>query len=206
MSVDTVHGGLNSRESRDEARVVRKCLEGDRDAFSFLVEKYQGSVFNVIYRMVGTREETLDLTQEAFVRAFEGIRTFDARLPFGAWIYRVSVNVAIDYLRRKKLTSIPLDEVFERGEVFQCGLAGCKPQLAERDLPEAMTMSNETSLEVRDALGNLPEKYRAIIVLHHLEGMSYAEISRILGIPRSTAKTWARRGRLMLYEFLEGVI
>jgi len=202
LSWDLMSEKKKLRESED-ARLARRFIEGEREAFSVLVKRYEEPVFNVIMRMVGDREEARDLAQEAFVRAFEGIETFDCSLPFGAWMYRIAVNVSIDHLRRKKLNRVPLDEAFFDGEIPSHNEERAKGHLQQ---PEETSIRNETSQALREALIELPDKYRAVIVLHHLEGMSYAEISKVLGVPKNTAKTWGRRGRLILSELLEGVI
>lgn len=199
-------GKRRSGDGRDDARLVKGCLEGDTEAFSVLVDRYQERVYNIVYRMVGDREEARDLSQDAFVKAFEGIGTFDAELPFSSWMYRIGTNVAIDHLRRKKLAGVPLEDAFQGGEAPSGSRADGEPPAPDGELPETVSISNETSAALNRALLELPEKYRAVVVFHHLEGLSYAEISKILGIPRNTAKTWARRARGLLCESLEGVI
>jgi len=194
-----------ARDSREDARLVRACLRGDDEAFTELVARYQDPVYNVVYRMVGDREDARDLAQEAFVRAYEGLEGFDDQLPFSAWLYRIGTNAAIDHLRRRSRRPLPLDQAFGNGDAEP----GDPDDFFGPDrhgLPEDVSISNEVSRIVRGAVLGLPANYRAVVVLHHLEELTYAEVGRVLGIPKNTAKTWARRARTMLCDSLEGVI
>jgi RNA polymerase sigma-70 factor, ECF subfamily len=199
-----------SRDGREDVRLVRRCRQGDAGAFETLVRKYQDPVYSIAYRMVGDREEARDLAQETLVRAFEGIETFNTRMLFRSWIYRIGANVSIDHLRRKgRSRDIPVEIAVAAGSAAggQEGY-GVVIELPgpDSDIPENVSMSNETSGIVWRALEQLPDNYRAVMVLHHMEGMSYAEIGRVLGVPRNTAKTWGHRARGLLCESLEGVV
>jgi len=199
-----------SRDGRDDARLVKKCWEGDAGAFESLVRKYQDSVYSIAYRMVGDREEARDLAQETFTKAFEGIETFNTRMPFRAWLYRIGANASIDHLRRRgRLRDFPVEAAVAagdtRGRRAEFGVVIELPG-PEADIPENVSMSKETSGLVWDALRDLPDNYRAVIVLHHMEGMSYSEIGKVLEVPRNTAKTWGHRARGILCEALEGVV
>jgi RNA polymerase sigma-70 factor (ECF subfamily) len=200
-----------SRDGREDARLVKICREGDAGAFEGLVRKYQDPVYSIAYRMVGDREEARDLAQETFVRAFEGIETFNTRLSFRAWLYRIGANAAIDHLRRRKgkWRDVPVEIAVAAGDAAgDQSHYGVVIELPgpEADIPENVSVSNETSVMVWDALMDLPEHYRAVVVLHHMEGMSYSEIGKVLGVPRNTAKTWGHRARGILCEALEGVV
>lgn len=199
-----------SREGRDDARLVKRCRDGDAGAFEELVRKYQDPVYSIAFRLVYDREEAKDLAQETFVRALEGIETFNARMPFRAWLYRIGTNAAIDHLRRRgRWRDVPVDTAPGAGGCSrQNGTGGVVVELPapEAEIPENVSMSRETSGIVREALRGLPDNYRLVVVLHHMEGMSYAEIGKVLGVPRNTAKTWGHRARALLCENLEGVV
>jgi RNA polymerase sigma-70 factor (ECF subfamily) len=199
-----------SRDGREDSRLVKRCRQGDTGAFEDLVRKYQDGVYNMTFRMVGDREQARDLTQEAFLRAFEGIDTFNTRMSFRSWLYRIGTNAAIDHLRRKgRCRDVPVEITAAAGAgVPERNGYGIVIELpaSEAEIPENVSVSNEIVSMVWEALEELPEKYRAVVVLHHIEGLSYAEIGRVLGVPRNTAKTWGHRARNMLCESLEGVI
>ena len=199
-----------SRDGREDARLVKRCRQGDMSAFEDLVYKYQDSVYNIAFRMVGDREQARDLAQETFAKALEGIDTFNTRMPFRAWIYRIGTNASIDHLRRRgRCRDVPVEIAMAAGT----GAPGdnrygvvIELPASEAEIPENVSVSNEIVSLVWEALEELPEKYRAVVVLHHIEGVSYAEIGRVLGVPRNTAKTWGHRARNMLCESLEGVV
>jgi len=199
-----------SRDGRDDARLVKRCREGEAGAFEGLVLKYQDPMYSIAYRMVGDCEEARDLAQETFVRAFEGIDTFNIRMSFRAWLYRIGTNASIDHLRRRgRWRDVPVETAVTAGDPAgnRSGY-GVVIELPgpETDIPENVSVSNETSGFVWDALMELPDNYRVVIVLHHMEGLSYTEIGRVLGVPRNTAKTWGHRARGLLCKALEGVV
>jgi RNA polymerase sigma-70 factor (ECF subfamily) len=198
-----------SWDGREDVRLVKRCRQGDAGAFEALVRKYQDPVYSIAYRMVGDREEARDLAQETFVRAFEGIETFNTRMLFRSWLYRIGTNASIDHLRRRaRSRDLPVEiAVAAGGNTGRQGY-GVVIELPgpASEIPENVSMSNETSGLVWEAVEELPEKYRAVVVLHHMEGMSYAEIGKVMGVPRNTAKTWGHRARGLLCESLEGVV
>jgi RNA polymerase sigma-70 factor (ECF subfamily) len=199
-----------SRDSREDARLVKGCREGDARAYELLVRKYQDPVFSIAYRMVGDREDARDLAQETFVRALEGIDTFNIRMPFRAWLFRICTNAVIDHLRKYgKVRDIPVEMAVAAGagpfDGGECAVVIEMPG-SDTEIPENISVANETAVTVREALMDLPEHYRAVVVLHHMEGMSYSEISRVMEVPRNTAKTWGHRARALLCDTLEGVV
>ena len=189
--------------------MVKDIREGDERAFEALVRKYQDQVFNVAYRMVGDREEALDLAQETFIKAYQGLDSFNTRMPFRAWLLRIGTNSAIDHLRRRGRGRQVPAEAMAQGQ-WAPGPANVSlafdPPGPDKDIPENVSVSNETAGIVQEALSELPDNYKAVMVLHHMEGMSYSQIGAVMGVPRNTAKTWGHRARGLLCEALEGVI
>lgn len=199
-----------SRDGREDARLVRECREGDERAFEALVLKYQDQVFGVAYRMVSDREEAMDIAQETFIKAYQALDSFDAGMPFRAWLLRIGTNSSIDLLRRRNRSrEVKTDRQYAYGQWMSGPAAGTTafdPPGPDSDIPENISMSNETAEVVRGALERLPGKYKAVMVLHHMEGLSYSEIGKVMGVPRNTAKTWGHRARGLLCEALEGVM
>lgn len=198
----------HSSGRREEARLAKRWKKGELEAFEELVLKYQDPVYNLVYRMVGNRQEAEDIAQEAFVKAFTGVDGFDLKMPFGTWMLRISANAAVDHLRRRRRKSeVPLDTAFSRGADRGDGReVVSEPPGSDSDIPENVSLENEVREVVQEALFQLPENYAAVLVLHHMEGMSYSQIGGVLGVPRNTAKTWAHRARGVLCEVLEGVV
>jgi RNA polymerase sigma-70 factor (ECF subfamily) len=204
-----MHSSRLSRDGREDARLVRECRDGDDRAFETLVLKYQDQVISVVYRMVSDREEAMDISQETFIKAYQGLHTFDAKMPFRAWLLKIGTNAAIDNLRRRgRGRDTPPEPAGARRSRSQTtvSLGEFDPPGPESEIPENVSISNETAALVHAALGELPDKYRAVTVLHHLEGMSYSEIGIVLGVPRNTAKTWGHRAHGLLCDALEGVM
>ena len=195
-----------SWDAREDARLVKRCRAGEKEAFAALVERYEDAVYNICYRMVGDREEARDLAQEAFVRAYEGLGGFRAGMPFRAWLFRIATNASIDHLRRRarkpEVARVSADgaELDEKSRAAEVRAVGRVPG------PEETALASEVTRAVHGALAELPDNYRAAVVLYHLEGMSFAEVGSVLCVPRNTAKTWAHRGRAALAASLEGVI
>jgi RNA polymerase sigma-70 factor (ECF subfamily) len=196
-----------SREVREDARLVESCRDGEVEVFASLVRKYQDSVYSVAYRMVGDSDEAADVSQETFIKAFESLDTYETRWPFRPWVLRIATNAAIDHLRRRKNREVPLEMTPEWGRDADGGSARViEFPGRESEIPENVSMANETAEMVHSALAGLPDNYRTVLVLHHMEGMSYREIARVLGVPRNTAKTWGHRARALLCDSLEEVI
>ncbi len=178
-------------EPTDRALVLR-TRQGDVDAFGELVRRYQTSVFNVCYRLLGERREAEDLAQEAFLRAFRRLHTFDADRPFGPWMRRVAANLCLNHLSRASPPRLPLQDETDLA-------AGSTERI-----PEAVRLRGERAEMLRQAILELPAHYRAVIELRHFHEMRYAEISQALGIPVSDVKSHLYRARRKLAERLEG--
>ena len=97
-----------SVERQSDAELIRRCLAGDQGAYQKLLEKYRRQVLSLVWRMVSNREEAQDLAQEAFIRAFRSLHTFDTERSFPAWLFRITTNLCVDFYRRKKLDTVPL--------------------------------------------------------------------------------------------------
>jgi len=197
-----------SLDGIQDARLVKASRAGDERAFEALVLKYQDQVFNVVYRMVGDRQEAMDLAQETFIKAFQGLDSFNQGMPFRAWLLRIGTNSAIDLLRRRGRARDVRIDAEGVGEPAARGLSPgeFEPRAPASEIPENVSLARETAEVVTKALEMLPDNYKAVVVLHHMEGLSYSEIGRVLGVPRNTAKTWGRRARGLLCDTLEGVM
>jgi RNA polymerase sigma-70 factor (ECF subfamily) len=183
----------------DEAEWARAAAGGDKAAFARLVEKHKSSVYGLCYRLVGSPDEARDAAQEAFVRAYTSIRDFDPRQPFAAWVLRIARNHCIDLLRRRRPTLALVPE--NRGESLDPGVA---PEPADH-----FAMGGEQALQEREAqrdldkaIASLPNRYREVIALFHVQHKSYADIASTLGVPMGTVMTWLHRARKELRQKL----
>ena len=173
------------QDSSDRALVI-KTRDGEVEAYGELVRRYQSSVFNVCYRLLGERREAEDLAQESFVRGYQRLETFDVERPFGPWIRRLAANLCLNQLRRPGQDRLPLDE--EHDELREGGLAD----------PETAEENRQSSERVRKALMTLPPRYRAVIELRHFQDLTYQEISSTLSLPLSDVRSHLFRARKML--------
>lgn len=175
--------------NEDDALVAR-CLAGEAEAFRSLVERHQHSVFSIALRMVGNREEAMDLAQETFVRAFASLRRYRPDGRFEAWLRRIVTNLCLNHLRRPP--SVSLEEV-ELDEATDSD-------------PARIFLAQEKAHAIQQAIDNLPPDYRAVIVLRFTEGLSYREMSEVLNLPESTIDTRLHRAKKMLRQRLKRVI
>ncbi len=185
----------------DDKRLISRSLAGDRSAFRQLFELYAPLVYRVVYRMVGHEDDAADLTQEVFVRAFERLHTIRDGQAFQAWLTRMAVNQAHDHARRKRLPTLSLQAAPPGAE------EGTEWQLSD-DAPsqDARLLSGELAAHVQQALLALSREHRAVVILHHLEGLDVEQIGRTLGIPAGTVKSRLSRARAELRRRLEGYL
>jgi RNA polymerase sigma-70 factor (ECF subfamily) len=178
--------------ARDDQVIVDRCLSGDQQACTALVEAYVRMVGTVIWRATGRREIVEDLTQETFLRTFRALEYFDSRSRLSTWIYTIAHNVAVDYLRKAgSERTVPLiwqpEEEDEAQHVPSTGLD-----------PEAQLSRDQSEQLVRDGLARLPVKYRVPVVYAAIDGLDYPTIARMLNVPLGTVKTLIFRGKRML--------
>jgi len=170
--------------------LIVRTLAGDANAFGYLVQRHQTGVFNVCYRMMGTTQEAEDMAQEAFIRAYERLHTYDAGRPFGPWLRTVAVNLCLNKLQLVTPKVVPLNDVAELIST------------PEAENPEAVAVQQEEATRIRTAIGALPAAYRAVIELRHFQGLSYDAIAEQLGLSLATVKSNLFRARKQLAELL----
>ncbi len=180
----------------EEKELIRRSQGGDGEAFGVLIERYKGKVFSLAYGFTRDRAAADDLAQEVFIKAYFSLPRFKARSEFGTWLYRVAVNHAKDYLRKNRSRSrdVSIDDVGES----RLAAAG--------ESQDDVRAEEERRGLVLAALERLPEKYRIILTLRDIEGMSYEEISRILGLSPGTVDSRLHRARQKLRQKLEPVM
>jgi RNA polymerase sigma-70 factor (ECF subfamily) len=175
----------------DERRWVERCLDGDPEAFRPLVERHQGPVHGLLWRLTGSRDDARELAQEAFLRAYDRLGAYDPARPFGTWIRTIAANLARDRLRRRA-----------RGEPRAVpefpGRAGDAPD------PAAEAAREEEAARLREAVSALPRDGRALVEMRYFEGLDLAEIARRTGATRGAVKVRLFRLRKDLLRVLDG--
>ncbi|MDF1501208.1 MAG: sigma-70 family RNA polymerase sigma factor [Anaerolineales bacterium] len=170
--------------------LIRRTRRGDLPAFGVIVQRYQGSVFNVCYRFMSERQVAEDMTQDAFLRAHQRLDSYDDGRPFGPWIRRVAANLCINELNRNRQLVFSLNEQMDTpNDPIERG-------------PEQAQVVREQRRRVQEAIIELPPHYRAVIELRHFQELSYKEIARTLSIPLSDVKSHLYRARQTLAERL----
>ncbi|PLR95499.1 RNA polymerase sigma factor SigW [Bacillus sp. T33-2] len=179
---------------------IKQVIKGDQNAYAEIVELYKDRVFQLCFRMLGNRHEAEDMAQEAFIRAYININSFNQNLKFSTWLYRIATNLCIDRLRKKK-PDYYLDAEVPGTE----GLNMYSQVASDTELPEDELESLELQDMVQKEISKLPDKYRSVIVLKYIEELSLNEISEILDLPLGTVKTRIHRGREALRQQLRHV-
>ena len=174
-------------------RLVRRTLAGDLEAYGALVDRYRKRILNLTYRMLGDRERAEDAAQEAFIRAYRGLRSYRPSGRFSAWLFATASNVCIDRLRQRPFPQASLDEANGRPDPTEDGVEANPPAAYGR---------GETQEQVHRALGRLPNSQRLAIALVHLQGLSYEEAAEVMGVPVGTVKSHAHRARNTLKRLL----
>lgn len=179
---------------------IKQVLKGDQNAFADIVSLYQHKLYQVCYRMLSNKQEAEDIAQEAFVRAYMNLHTFDQKRKFSTWLYRIATNLCIDRIRKKK------PDYYLDAEVTGTDGLDMYSQIAVDDqLPEETIVQMELQERIQYEIGRLPDKYRSVIVLKYIEELSLQEISEILDMPLGTVKTRIHRGREALRKQLNNL-
>jgi RNA polymerase sigma-70 factor (ECF subfamily) len=178
-----------SNQASDK-KLVERVQKGDKGAFDLLVLKYQHKIVNLVMRYVRDPELALDISQEAFIKAYRALPRFRGESAFYTWMYRIAVNTAKNHLAAQRRR--PMDVELDLQDPEQYDLHA---KLKETDTPEGMTLSNELKETVERAIAALPEDLRTAIILRELEGMSYEEIAQTMECPVGTVRSRIFRAR-----------
>ena len=181
---------------------LAKLAGGGREgAFSELLRRYERPIFSLVYRMVRDRSLSEDLAQEAFIRAFNAIESYNPSYKFSSWIFKIANNHTIDYLRKKQLDTISI----HGSPHATSSQEQEKTRLVVESLdeaPDAYVENRELGSQIEVAIGKLRPEYRSAILLRHVEGYAYDEIAEIMDLPLGTVKTYLHRARSELKELL----
>lgn len=191
--------GTSPYELMDE-ELVEMAQNGDRNAFTLLVKRYQDRIYNLIYRYIGNAEDAIDLTQETFIKAFVKLGEFKGNSKFYTWLYRIAVNACIDFRRRQRISIVHWDDMrpneFDRLDIDEP--ANSIDVVGEDSNPEAHMLKSELRQIVREAINTLPEHLRIVLILREYEDLSYEEIASIIGCRVGTVKSRLFQAREML--------
>jgi len=169
-----------------DAALVDECKKGDRRAMSQLISQYQRPVFNAAYRILGNSDDAADITQTVFLKVFEHIADYDPKFKFFSWVYRITINESLNQLKKRHKQE-PLGE----------------SQVSSWQGPAEELDSEMLCKRVQGALMTLNSDYRTVVVLKHISGCSYHQISEILQLPEKTVKSRLYSARQLMKRTLE---
>jgi RNA polymerase sigma-70 factor, ECF subfamily len=190
-----------------ELELVRQCQTGSAEAFDELVTRYRTRVFAMIYNMVHNEQDAWDLAQDSFVKAWRSIKRFRGRSSFYTWIYRIVMNVTIDWLRKKQIkgAGVEFDEAIQLTQIDPASRTAPKAD----PLPHARMERSEIRARIDEAIKQLSPDHRAVILMKEIEEMQYHEIAETLGCSIGTVMSrlfYARRKlQSLLRDVYEGV-
>jgi RNA polymerase sigma-70 factor (ECF subfamily) len=186
-----------AQEAEGEMDLVRKSCQGDQEAFAVLVRNHQRRAFILAFRMLNDSEEAAEAVQEAFLAAWQGLHTFRGEARFSTWLYRVVYHCCLRVLEQRRRNSRDLDAATAQAEhqaVLDSG----------QEVP-ALVADRERQNTIQQAIQDLPGKYRAVLILRHLQELTYEEIAQALSLPVGTIKTHLFRARNLLKERLQSL-
>ena len=181
-----------------DQELAARARDGDQDAFEQLVRDNEKRIYTLALRMTGSREDALDLAQDAFFHAWKALSTFQGESSFATWLYRLATNLCLDHLRAQKRRTqsmgpaLSLDDA-ENGPV----------QVADQQLqPQEAVERSERRRALERGLASLPDHHRQVLIMRELSGLSYQEIAQVLDLDLGTVKSRIARARLSLRKIL----
>jgi len=184
-----------------EAQLLSRIAAGDKGALGELLQNYHPRLYNVSLRMVGNRDDALDLSQEIFVKVFQALSRYNPEFKFSTWLFRIAGNAAIDYLRKRRPRTVPLEQPIQSGD--REGVSTFEYKSPGPD-PFSELRNTERGEAISRAIAGLPPEFRELITLRHFTGLSYEEIAEIKRMPLGTVKNKLFRARAVLKEWLSG--
>ena len=182
-----------------DAELVRRARDGDLAGYDELIRRHQSRIYGMMYHMTANHEDANDLTQEAFIRGYQTLRSFRGEAAFFTWIYRIAVNRALNFIkqRRNRTPHVSLDDFDPQGEV-----ENYLRELISDKTPRRDAAMKELQEKLNGALLKLSEKHRLVVTLHDIQGVSYDEIAAITGCNVATVRTRLFYARHLLQGYL----
>lgn len=189
------------KSKAEDLILIEEALKGKQASYERLMKKYYQLIHNLVYRMISRKEDVEDLTQEAFIKAFNSLHNFDKQFAFSTWLFKIATNNAIDYLRKKKLATFSIDKDFESED------NDMKFEIPDNEYkPDRLLIDEQMKIVLDQAIESLPDKYKLVIVMRHKQEKEYEEIAQELNIPLGTVKAHIFRGRELLNKYLKDKI
>ncbi|HEY3081580.1 MAG TPA: sigma-70 family RNA polymerase sigma factor [Chloroflexota bacterium] len=184
-------------QSQPDEPLAARAAAGDASAFEELVRRYQSSLLNFCYRMLGDPDDAADAAQQSLVQAYLHLPRTRLDLPFRPWLYRIARNQCLDRLRARRTVGLP-----EPGDDDEDDRAPGALLADPTPLPEELAERRDLQRLLGEAIGSLPERYRAVVALRYVTDLTFAEIGQSLGLPENTVKTFFQRAKALLRDYL----
>lgn len=190
-----------SKNTKEDRQLVAAAKLGESSAFETLLKKYRKSVYYMLLKMVKNADDAEDLTQEAFAKAFNSIEKFDSKYAFSTWLFRIATNNCIDYIRKKRVQTVSIDQPVEGDDG-----SSMRFDVRDDDLdPNESMLKKQRKRYLNMAIDQLPEKYRVLVHLRYFKELSYEEVANELQIPLGTVKAQLFRARELLNQELKNL-
>lgn len=192
------HSDPSSEKHLEETTIIEQVLDGHREAYALLVERYNGSLYRHLLRLLGQPDEAEDLCQDAFLRAYLSLASYDPCYRFSTWLFRIGTNLALNRIKARRRV-VSLDELRSDEDAPPFELADASEGLR----PDWQIERSELCRLIEECLRELPLAYRAAVTLRHFADLSYSDIAVVLALPVNTVRSRLHRGRERLGECLE---
>lgn len=180
-----------SLSALSDSQIILQVLEGDKELFEILIRRYNQRIYRVVRGYIKSEDDTMDIMQDAYVKAFTKLKQFNNEASFSTWLIRISINEALQYIRKKKrnyenyVNARPVEDIFNLPDSNQMN-------------PEKQVIGLETRQMIERTVDRLPEKYRVVFILHQVEGLSNPEISECLNLTETNVKVRLHRAKNLL--------
>jgi RNA polymerase sigma-70 factor (ECF subfamily) len=188
-----------SEKAKYDFRLVERAKEGDQKAYAELMRRYRKPVYHLILKMVRQQDDAEDLTIEAFAKAFKNLPKFNPEYTFSTWLFRIATNNCIDFIRKKRLSTMSIDGSFKDDNGDEVGM-----DIKDTNLnPQEETIKEQKIEIVKAIVTKLPSKYQILIKMRYFQELSYEEIANELDSPLGTVKAQLHRARELLYDMVK---
>jgi len=187
-----------SSKAKQDIVLVEQALKGDQKAYALLLKKYRDTIYYMLLKMVKNQNDADDLTIEAFGKAFRNLSQYTSEYAFSTWLFRIASNNCIDFLRKKRAITIPIDTAAESDE----GYSGILIQATDLN-PEEHMIKNQKTEELMEIVQQLKPRYRQLIELRYFKELAYEEIAQHMQLPLGTVKAQLFRARELLTNIMK---
>ena len=186
-----------SSKAQLDVELVQQAVDGNQKAYAELMERYRDAIYYMLLKMVNNASDAEDLTIEAFGKAFKNIKQYTANFAFSTWLFKIASNNAIDFMRKKKLNNVSIDDTLRDTDTVPVNIR------SEQPTPEESLISEQKIIMLRSIVSKLKPRYRKLVELRYFYEYSYEEISAEMGLPIGTVKAQLFRARELLQNVLK---